>query len=240
MSIQAISDLQASQSIVFQNFINGLRANPAALSTYLANNKNAIVSDVMSQRSDNFNKVYNDSLSASNTQNSIMYYLTRNKDFDNVQRELLKRSQYDAQSIVHDKDLAQRQYEINEWSYGNKLDTLFILQMILVSLLLLSPLLYFSRQGIVPTSVLTGVGILFAIIIALTIAVRAQYTIYSRDQRYWNRRQFDKKGGPTIPTPNCAAVGQAYTSGSDALQSAVTALGDNTIAGYNAMFSLTT
>jgi len=239
-SIQAISDLETAQSVELQQFISGLRANPADLSTYLDTNKAAIVNDVMSQRSDNFNKVYNDSVSASNTQNSIMYYLTRNQDFNNVQNELLQRSQYDAKSVVHDKDLAQRQYEINEWSYGNKLDTLFILQMILVSLLLLSPLLYFSRQGIVPSSVLTGVGILFAIIVALTIAVRAQYTIYSRDQRYWNRRQFDKKGGPAIPTPDCAAVGQAYTSGADALQNAVTALSDNTISGYSALFSSTT
>ena len=237
----AISNLQTAQAVELQTLLTSLRGTDSStLSAYIGTNRDALVNDVLSQRSDAFNKVYSDSVSASNTQNSIMYYLTRNQDFNNMQKELLNRSEYDAQSVVHDKDLAQRQYEINEWSYGNKRDTLFILQMILVALLLLSPLLYFSRQGIVPSSVLTGVGVLFAIIIALTIAVRAQYTIYSRDQRYWNRRQFDKKGGPPIPTPSCEAVAQAYTSGSDALQNAATALGDNTIAGYSALFSTTT
>jgi hypothetical protein len=94
------------------------------------------------------------------------------------------------------------------------MDTLFVLQMILIAAVLLTPLLYLSRQGTVPTSVLTGVGILFAIIIVLTTFVRAKYTIYDRDQKFWNRRQFGKAGRAPPPL-NCQSLEQAYSSASE-------------------------
>ena len=215
----AINNLNSAQSIELQQFVTDLRSNPENLSGYIQKNRDALVKDAISHREDTFNKVYGDAVRASNTQNNIFYYHTRNKDLDTMQKELYDRTKYEADSIIHDKDLAQRQYEINEWSYGNKLDTLFILQMILLVLVLISPLLYLSRQGLVPTPILTGVAFLCAVIIALTTAVRAQYTLFSRDQRYWNRRQFDRQGGPVIPVPNCESLSQAYSAGSDALQS---------------------
>lgn len=208
----AINNLQTAQSVELQQFVTDLRSNPDNLSGYIQKNRNALVNDALEQRTDTFNKVYGDAVRASNTQNNIFYYYTRNKDLDTMQKELYNRTKYDADSIIHDKDLAQRQYEINEWSYGNKLDTLFVFQLILLSLVLLAPLLYLSRQGFVPTPILTGVTVVLGIIIALTVAVRAQYTNFSRDQRYWNRRQFDKQGGPPIPVPSCDAISQAYSS----------------------------
>jgi hypothetical protein len=236
----AINNLQTAQSVELQQFVTDLRSNPENLSGYIQKNRDALVNDVLEQRSDTFNKVYGDAVRASNTQNNIYYYYTRNKDLDTLQKDLLSRTKYDAESTRHDKDLAQRQYEINEWSYGNKMDTLFVFQMILVALALLTPLLYFSRQGLVPTSILTGVAVLFAIIIALTIAVRAQYTAYSRDQRYWNRRQFDRQGGPPIPIPSCETLSSAYDSTMQGIQGVNTqaqAAGSSILNTYNKVFS---
>ena len=220
----AINTLQTAQSVELQQFVTDLRANPDNLSAYIQKNRDSLVNDVIGQREDTFNKVYGDAVRASNTQNNIYYYNTRNKDVDSLQQELYGKTKYDVASSKHDKDLAQRQYEINEWQYGNKMDTLFVFQMILISLVLLSPLLYFSRQGLVPTSILTGVAVLFVIIIVLTIAVRAQYTAYSRDQRYWNRRQFDKQGGPPVPPVSCDSLSSAYNSTLQGLQGAGTSL----------------
>lgn len=216
----AINNLQTAQSVELQQFVTDLRANPDNLSGYIEKNRDALVKDVIGQREDTFNKVYGDAVRASNTQNNIYYYNTRNKDVDALQKQLYGQTQYDAAASKHDKDLAQRQYEINEWQYGNKMDTLFVFQMILISLVLLAPLLYFSRQGLVPTSTLTWIAILFATIIVLTLAVRAQYTIYSRDQRYWNRRQFDKQGGPPIPPISCDSLSSAYNSTLQGLEGA--------------------
>ena len=209
----AVNNLNTAQSIELQQFITDLRTDPDNLSSYIANNRDSLVNDVVSQRDDTFNKVYGDATRAANTQNNIYYYYTRNKDLSNLQKELYERSQYDVGAVTHDKDLAQRQYEINEWAYGNKTDTLFILQLILIALTLIAPLLWLSKQGVIPPSVLTSVTTLLGVIIVLTILVRALYTRWSRDQRYWNRRQFNKQGGPAIPSGgNCASLSTAYNA----------------------------
>jgi hypothetical protein len=41
--------------------------------------------------------------------------------------------------------------------------------------------------------------------IALTFAVRYQYTDRTRDLRFWNRRRFAQMGGPPTP-PTCESV----------------------------------
>lgn len=220
----AIQNLKSAQSVELQQFVTDLRANPENLSQYIQTNRDTLVNDVLGERSDTFNKVYGDAVRASNTQNNIYYYWTRNKDLDTLQGSLLDRTKYDAESVKHDKDLAQRQFEINEWSYGNKMDTLFVFQMILIALVLVTPLLYLSRQGLVPSRVLTMIAVGFTLIIVFTIVVRAQYTNYDRDQRYWNRRQFNKQGGPPIPAPSCETLSQAYNSTLQGLSAAETKL----------------
>jgi hypothetical protein len=216
----AITNLNTAQAAELQQFVTDLRANPTNLRSYITTNSQNLQNSAIAQKNASFNKVYGDTVRASNTQNNIYYYYTRNKDLDTMQKELYDRAQYDLESSRHDKDLAQRQYEINEWSYGNKMETLFIFQMILIAFVLMTPLLYFSRQGLVPTSVLSTVGILFAVIIILTIAIRAQYTTFSRDKRYWNRQLFNRQGGPAIPPPNCESLSQAYDAAGDAIGSA--------------------
>lgn len=216
----AIANLNTAQAAELQQFVTDLKANPANLQAYINTNSQNLQRNAISEKNASFNKVFGDTVRASNTQNNIYYYYTRNKDLDTMQKELYDRAQYDVESSRHDKDLAQRQYEINEWSYGNKMETLFIFQMILIAFVLLTPLLYFSRQGLVPTSVLSTVGILFAIIIILTIVIRAQYTTFSRDKRYWNRQVFNRQGGPAIPPPNCESLSSAYDAAGDAIGSA--------------------
>ena len=218
----AAENLRDAQTLELQGVITELRGNPAALSSYIAERRDGLINNVMGNRNDTFSKTFGDMVRSSNTQNNIYYYYVRNKDLDNMQKEMLDRNKYDVGSVIHDKDVAQRQYQINEWAYNNKLDTLFVLQMILIAAVLLTPLLYLSRQGTVPSSVLTGVGILFAIIIVLTTFVRARYTIYDRDQKFWNRRQFSK-GGRAPPPLNCQSLEQAYSTAVDGTNEAIAA-----------------
>ena len=214
MASTAVDNLKTAQEIELQQVITELQSNPDRLSGYISEKRDGLVNNVMGTRSNTFSKIFGDMVRSSNTQNNIYYYYVRNKDLDNIQKEMLERNKYDVGSVIHDKDVAQRQYQINEWAYNNKMDTLFVLQMILIAAVLLTPLLYLSRQGTVPTSVLTGVGILFAIIIVLTTFVRAKYTIYDRDQKFWNRRQFGKAGRAPPPL-NCQSLEQAYSSASE-------------------------
>lgn len=99
-------------------------------------------------------------------------------------------------SLNTDNTSEKRQYEINEWSSNNKLDTLFFYQILLISLTLTAPLLYLNKNGLISSTVFYGVTGIIAIAVILTLIVRYQYTVGSRDLRYWNRRRFASMGGP--------------------------------------------
>jgi hypothetical protein len=106
----------------------------------------------------------------------------------------------DADAILNDRDLAKRQYEINQWTAGNGMDTLFIYQQLLIIVCTVIVLLFIWRQGIISNVMFFGVLFVLVCIFVFTIVNRAQYTNFLRDKRFWNRRLF-----PTykkIPVPN--------------------------------------
>ena len=97
-------------------------------------------------------------------------------------------------------DLATRQIEINEWSYNNKMETLFIFQVVFISLLLMSLLFYLKGTGVVGGSFVTYVFLLLVLIVGLIIINRAVYTATTRDGRHWNRRRFDGDKSRSSPS----------------------------------------
>ena len=103
----------------------------------------------------------------------------------------------------NNKDLANRQNEINEWTYGNKLDTLFVFQILFITILLSSGFVYLQKLGFYSPAllgVLTGILLFIDIVIIIN---RANWTSRVRDQRYWNRRQFGHFDRDTPSTPVC-------------------------------------
>jgi hypothetical protein len=99
----------------------------------------------------------------------------------------------------YNHDLALRQAEINEWSYHNKMDTLFVFQLIFISLMTVALLYVLSSQGYVGFGfVMYTMGIL-AFIVIIVIVNRYIYTRTTRDKRYWNRRRFGPDAGIESP-----------------------------------------
>ena len=160
--------------------------------------------------------MYGDFTRASDGTSNILYYHTRNKDLDKTQQAVLDKTTSDANAIMFDSQNAKRQFEMNEWTANNKLDTLFFFQLLLITLTLMTPLLYMSKIGLIPNTVYYGVSMLIGIAVVLTLLVRAQYTMNTRDTRYWNRRKFAQMGGPPT-TVTCDAL---------------SGLGDRAIASY--------
>jgi len=144
-------------------------------------------------------------------------------DRDELYKQL--KSQSDALNVTNKN--AQRQYEINEWTSNNKLDTLFFYQLLLITLTITAPLLYLNKNGLLPSTAFYGVVGMLGIAVVLTLLIRYQYTNGTRDLRYWNRRRFAQMGGP--PTPiTCESiiaqaeqVGAAYSSTADAVNAQV-------------------
>jgi hypothetical protein len=94
-----------------------------------------------------------------------------------------------ADKAKYNTDLATRQVQINEWAYEDKMDTLFVFQVVFMSILFLIILFYLKEVGIFPSSFTWYVVFVLALIIGLIIINRAAFTARRRDKRFWNRRR---------------------------------------------------
>lgn len=94
----------------------------------------------------------------------------------------------------YNTDLATRQVEINEWTYNNKMDTLFVFQLVFLALLAVSVLFGLKRYGLLGGAFAWYATAIIFILCTVLIVNRAYYTRMLRDQRYWNERRFPGDG----------------------------------------------
>jgi len=200
-----IRDTLQLQDVELANAMNDLRGDSGKLNTFIADRKSELYNTVASEHSDSFQKVYGDLQRATDTTKNLLYYHTRNKDLDKLQQSLVDKATQEADNATYDNQNSKRQFEINQWTAGNKTDTLFFLQLFFIYLTLLAPLIYALNANLIPYIVFYGVTGLFSVAVVLTLIIRYQYTSKTRDNRLWNRRRFAQMGGPPV-LPNCPAV----------------------------------
>ena len=200
-----INNVLVQQDVELAQAMQQLSSDPSKLSQFVSARKGELYNTVTKEHSDNFQKVYGDLTRSSDVVKNILYYQTRNKDLDELQRSIFDKAKNEADAATFNSQNAKRQYEINEWTASNKADTLFFLQLLFITLTLTAPLLYLSRIGWVPSSVFYGLMTLITLALVLTLAVRLIYTQDVRDNRFWNRRRFAQMGGPPTP-PTCEAI----------------------------------
>ena len=111
-------------------------------------------------------------------------------------------------------DTTNQQLKINEYSYQNKMDTLFFFQILLISLLILCVLAYGARAGFFSNAMFFYIAVLLIFIDIIIFLGRYSYTVNLRDQSTWNRRRFAYQE----PTP------AAKSSGYDLSGSSITDL----------------
>ena len=208
---QTVRDVLSLQDVQLANAMTNLKNNPTELMKFIQQQKSSLYNTVTKEHSDNFQKVYNDLERAGDTVKNITYYHVRNKDLDNTQGAVFSKAKAEADAATYDSQIAKRQFEINEWTSGNKMDTLFVMQMTLIVLTITAPLLYMVRIGLVPMSVFSMISFLLLAALVLTFVVRYQYHDKSRDLRFFNRRRFASMGGPPTP-PTCESVQALATS----------------------------
>ena len=208
------------------NLMNSLsKLTGSKLTDFISSTKGDLENRIMAEHSDTFQKVYGDMIRASDTTNNIMYYYVRNKDLDNLQGAVLTKSTQEADAATFDNQTAKRQFEVNEWTKGNKEDTLFFLQLLLITFTLMVCMLFLQKMQVIPPIVYVGVSSAIGVAVILTLIVRARYTANYRDTKYWNRRRFAKMGGPPT-TINCPAIESAYDTISDTIGSYETDFGN--------------
>ena len=199
------------QDVELATAIGQLKQNPAELQQFLQDQQDRIYQDVVKQKESTFEKVYGDLKRASNSQDAVIVLDKRSRELADIQRQVYENQAKSAGAITEDKNLAGRKYEMNQWSVSNKSDTLFIFSslFILLSSLILLTLLW--RRTIINSALYGSVSGLFILIFILILGYRAIYTNSWRNNRYWNRRNYEGKYGK-IPVPLCANVAEAATS----------------------------
>jgi hypothetical protein len=95
-------------------------------------------------------------------------------------------------SATPSNDSVARQVEINEWTYNNKMETVFVMQVSFVGIAIVAIMQYFKRTGAVGAGFALYVSSLVGILLGLLILNRVFYTSARRDPRYWNRRRFNE------------------------------------------------
>jgi hypothetical protein len=182
--------------------LNDISKDPKQLQRYLQDTQTTLYKDVVQTKDDVFQKVYGDLERAGTANNSILYYKQRNADLTDLQKQVYDKQRQGASAIEHDKDLSKRQYEINQWSFYNKLDTLFVYQLIFIGLCTVAVLTYLHLSDILPQLpyyILSGIIFL---IVVFTIINRERYNKKIRDNRYWNKQNITIPSTGLTPTPS--------------------------------------
>ena len=164
--------------------------------TYLAGQATALQSTLTGQFADSFGQ------SLSNTQNTarnfdiMTNYTTQSKNLNTVVSDLAGTQDFNLSTAKRNSDTAQRNQEIKEWYYNNKLDTLFVFQLMFISLCVLAAIAFAAKMGFI-SNTLVGILIGFEVVIMiLLISNRAIYTDKVRNKRYWNKRIYGVVGSP--------------------------------------------
>ena len=105
---------------------------------------------------------------------------------------------------------------MNEWSIGNKNDTLFVFSALFIMLsgLLLATVLW--KMGMISSYFCAALAAPLIIIFVAVVANRSQYTDVLRDKRYWNKKNFGGKYGK-IPVPMCPGLVDSIQKSMDAV-----------------------
>lgn len=210
MSSQLESDEKTWRALRDLIGVDGVINNAAlqALQEFLRLQQSKIYDSVSTQKLLSFQKLYGDLDIATDAANSVVMHQIRNDESTKLNTKLLEQATKNSDNLRNTSELANRKYEMNEWSVNNKKDTLFILSMLFITIsgLILVTGLY--KLNVISISFWMLLSIPMILIFVLTVIYRSQYTNVYRNKRYWNRKRFEGKSG-TIPMPNCANVTQA-------------------------------
>lgn len=194
-NLQSVTDLtRLAQDVQYTTALRGMSEQQKQ--TYFNSQKQQLLDDVLKSRESTFQKTYTDAVRNNSIQHSLFFYQQRNRDLENMGQAIRAKNENEIGVTKFNNDLASRQHEINEWSYNNKMDTLFVVQLLFVTVLVAAGLTYLNKLGFFS---MTIVGILVGILLAVDIAVlinRYNYTSKTRNKRYWNKRVFAQKQIP--------------------------------------------
>lgn len=194
-------------------FINSLNASQKA--TYVAENVDAVLNNITSEKEKRFKYAMDNVLGADNSISSSVYYLTRTKDLIDISNDMDDMTRKKLQEADVNSGIITRQQQINEWSNSNKLDTLYFLQILFICLTIICLLVFLKSMGLISLTLQIYLMVLVTAFAVFTLITRARYTSAVRDSRYWDKKRFSKEVPPpanvSLSCPSPQNISDAVT-----------------------------
>jgi uncharacterized protein YggL (DUF469 family) len=189
-------------------FSQDIQLDPASYQAYVNQNVDKLMNETLQRKQNAFQKTLTDTGRYMDMDHNAQLYQTRSSDISKLQKVIRDvNTKYEA-SNDSNKKLTRRQFEINEWAYNNKLETLFLLQILFISMLVLVLSFFLAKNGYISTTAASSLAILLFVVIAYIGYRRWDYTKYTRDTRLWSRRSFPaEEGGAKQTNGHCDAQG---------------------------------
>lgn len=195
-----IVDLQDIEKI---QYLQTLQSDPAQYAQYVQQKSGEILNETVDTKRASFVKVSSDMARIMDMDHNSQAVLLRSGDLLSTQDHIYKEQQRMEGTTKSNEDLTRRQVEINNWYYENKRETLFVLQLILLTALTVVVLLSLQTSGWISEAAANYL-LLFVIMVGLGAWLyRWYYTAYIRDRRYWNQRKFEADGKYEVPAAAC-------------------------------------
>ena len=181
------------QDLERMKFSQDLRQNPADYSAYVSTRVDQLSKEIFDKKRVAFQKAQIDLGRYMDMDHNANFYKSRSDDVNNLTSQISSNNERIKNGLLRDKDVTKRQFEINEWSNYNKLETLFFLQVFFISSLAMAILIYFHKTGVL-NNALAGLltGLLLTVVVIIGV-YRYYYTRRTRDTRLWHRRTFAKE-----------------------------------------------
>lgn len=199
----AIAAVVQDQQLERLNFATGLRQDPAGYSQYQQQRIGEIVSDITSRKESAFQKAQIDLGRYMDMHHNVNFYKTRSSDVDTITGAMVQNNNNLSESILRDKDISRRQFEINEWYNYNKLETLFYLQLVFMSAMAASIVMYLAKTGTISGGFAAITYGILGLTVVLVGAYKYFYTSGTRDVKLWHRRYFGSTSPPEKPDTQC-------------------------------------
>lgn len=224
MSTNYIQDVLTYQDLEKVSFSNDLKENPADYSQFVNDRVNAIVDESFNYKRAAFEKAHTDLARYMDMEHNAHNFDVRNRDVLEMQKQMRDTNERMLNSSTANLDNSKRQFEINEYYYYNKLETLFFLQLFFIAVLVMALVVYGQKKGVLTTQLAGYLTLLVLAIVIATGVYRYYYTKNTRDTRLWHRRKFDEPAGPAqMPTlAKCDADGNVVVDVNAVIPSGVT------------------
>ena len=189
-----------------QSYLAALSAN-GQLQSFERGNVESAINRVKAKKNSEIESSLGNLTGADNMITSAAYYLARTQDLNSIASDVDTIAAKQASVREINANLVNRQYEINEWSNENKLDTLFFMQVLFITITFISCLLFLRSRDIIPPMLFFTLISLASVISVLVLLSRTRYTNVLRNSRYWHRARFPSMPNkfPTVVPPPAAA-----------------------------------